>query len=138
MNDTNNSNENNINSMDTPLVSVIVITYNQEDVLHKALASILMQETTFSYEIIVGEDCSTDNSKKILAEYESKESKIKVIYNIENNVKDSINSIDSLKIGKISVSGAAFISSFILPKIIMEFSMLKKILVKTAKKTANE
>jgi len=41
---------------------------------------------------------------------------------IENSLKNSINSIYSLTSGDISVSGAAFISSFILPKIIMEFS----------------
>jgi len=49
-------------------------------------------------------------------------SAIEEIYRIENNLKDSINSIYSLMVGDISVSGAAFISSFILPKIIMEFS----------------
>lgn len=49
-------------------------------------------------------------------------SAIEDIYRIENNVKDSINSIYSLMVGDISVSGAAFISSFILPEIIMEFS----------------
>lgn len=49
-------------------------------------------------------------------------SAIEEMYRIENNLKDSINSIYSLMVGDISVSGAAFISSFILPKIIMEFS----------------
>ncbi len=49
-------------------------------------------------------------------------SAIEEMYRVENNLKDSINSIYSLMVGDISVSGAAFISSFILPKIIMEFS----------------
>ncbi len=49
-------------------------------------------------------------------------SAIEEISRVENNLKDSINSIYSLMVGNISVSGAAFISSFILPKIIMEFS----------------
>lgn len=49
-------------------------------------------------------------------------SAIEDIYRVENNLRDSINSIYSLMIGDISVSGAAFISSFILPEIIMEFS----------------
>ncbi len=49
-------------------------------------------------------------------------SAIEEIYRIENNLKDSINSIYSLMVGDISVSGAAFISSFLLPKVIMEFS----------------
>lgn len=49
-------------------------------------------------------------------------SAIEDMYRIENNLKDRINSIYSLMVGDIFVSGAAFISSFILPKIIMEFS----------------
>ena len=49
-------------------------------------------------------------------------SAIEEMYRVENNLKDSINSIYSLMVGDISVSGAAFISSFILPNIIMEFS----------------
>lgn len=49
-------------------------------------------------------------------------SAIEEMYRIENSLKNSINSIYSLTVGDISVSGAAFISSFILPKIIMEFS----------------
>lgn len=51
-------------------------------------------------------------------------SAIEDIYRIENNLKDRINSIHSLVVGDISVSGAAFISSFILPKVIMEFSKM--------------
>lgn len=49
-------------------------------------------------------------------------SAIEEINRVERNLQDSVNSIYSLVTGDISVSGAAFISSFILPKIIMEFS----------------
>ncbi|MBR5574802.1 MAG: glycosyltransferase [Paludibacteraceae bacterium] len=84
--------------METPLVSVYVVTYNQEDVLHKALDSILMQETTFSYEIIVGEDCSTDNTCKVLEEYAKKYPQIRPIYNEKNlgiigNVKNVLSHV---------------------------------------------
>lgn len=79
-----NGKENKTNSMETPLVSVIVITYNQENVLHKALDSILMQETIYSYEIIVGDDCSTDNTCKVLEEYAKKYPQIRPIYNEKN------------------------------------------------------
>lgn len=41
---------------------------------------------------------------------------------LENNLKDRVESIRNLNFGNITVSGAAFISSFVLPKIIMEFS----------------
>ncbi len=41
---------------------------------------------------------------------------------IERNVRNNVNNIYSLEVGDVSVSGAAFISSYILPEIIMEFS----------------
>lgn len=49
-------------------------------------------------------------------------SAIEDIKKIERNVRNYIENINNLNIGDISVSGAAFISSFILPEIIMEFS----------------
>ncbi len=47
---------------------------------------------------------------------------IEEMYKIERHLKNYVENIYSLNVGDISVSGAAFISSFILPKIIMEFS----------------
>ena len=47
---------------------------------------------------------------------------IEEMYKIERNLKNYVENIYSLNVGDISVSGAAFISSYILPKIIMEFS----------------
>lgn len=52
-----------------PLVSVYMITYNHEKFISKALDSVLMQKVNFEYEIVVGEDCSKDNTRKILLEY---------------------------------------------------------------------
>lgn len=51
-------------------VSIVVITYNQEKYIAKALESILMQETSFEYEVIIGEDCSTDRTKEIILGYQ--------------------------------------------------------------------
>ncbi len=51
-------------------VSVIVLTYNQEKFIAQAIRSALMQETDFAYEIIVGEDASTDRTGAIVAELE--------------------------------------------------------------------
>ncbi|WP_316835587.1 glycosyltransferase family 2 protein [Pedobacter nutrimenti] len=51
------------------MVSVCCITYNHENYITQALESFLMQETNFEVEILVGEDCSTDNTKAIIAEY---------------------------------------------------------------------
>lgn len=53
-------------------VSVIVITYNQEKWIEKTLESILSQKTNYKYEIIIGEDFSPDNTRKICQEYVDK------------------------------------------------------------------
>lgn len=66
-------------------LSVCIITYNQEKYLPQALDSILNQEHNYSYEIIVGEDCSTDNTRKVLEDYATKYPDIiKPIYNNHN------------------------------------------------------
>jgi len=53
----------------TPLVSVTVITYQHADYIRKCLDGILMQKTKFPYEVIIGEDGSTDGTKEICKEY---------------------------------------------------------------------
>lgn len=55
-----------------PLVSVRVGTYNHEAYISKCLDSILVQKTTFPFEILVGEDSSTDNTRSICIEYAKK------------------------------------------------------------------
>ena len=52
--------------MENPLVSIAVITYNQQESLPKTLDSLLAQKVDFPYEIVVGEDCSTDNTREVL------------------------------------------------------------------------
>lgn len=51
-----------------PLVSVVMITYNHELFIEESLLSILNQETAFEYEVIVGNDGSTDNTDKLVQE----------------------------------------------------------------------
>jgi len=52
--------------MRKPKVSVCVITYNQEAVIGECLQSIVEQQTDFEFEIIVGEDCSTDGTRAVV------------------------------------------------------------------------
>lgn len=52
-------------------VSVAVITYNMQRYLPQLLDSILMQKVNFRYEIIVDDDCSPDNSRQILLDYQA-------------------------------------------------------------------
>lgn len=58
--------------MEEIMLSIIVATYNHEKYISKALDSILMQKVNFKYEVLIGEDCSTDNTAKVLKEYEKK------------------------------------------------------------------
>lgn len=57
---------------DAPLVSVCVITYNQQDYIRACLDGILMQQTDFPFEICLGEDESTDETRAICQEYADK------------------------------------------------------------------
>ena len=54
---------------DWPAVSVSVITYNQRDLLPRALDSILAQRTNFRFEIIIGDDGSTDGTQDVIRDY---------------------------------------------------------------------
>ena len=53
-------------------VSVGILTYNQTQYIRQCLDSILMQVTDFDYEIVVGDDASSDGTLDILREYASK------------------------------------------------------------------
>ncbi len=54
-----------------PKISVLVITYNQEDVISRAIDSLLAQKD-YIYEICVSDDCSKDRTWEILQEYSLK------------------------------------------------------------------
>ena len=56
--------------MGNVMLSIYVTTYNHENYIVRALDSILMQKTRYSYEVFVGEDCSTDNTRQVLRQWE--------------------------------------------------------------------
>lgn len=53
----------------SPMVSVIVITYNQEQWIQQTIESIINQKTDYSFEIIIGEDFGTDGTRTICKKY---------------------------------------------------------------------
>lgn len=70
-----------------PLVSVITVTYNQEKYISQCLDSILGQKTDFDIELIIGEDESTDDTRKICRMYADKyPSKVRLIEQSRDNV----------------------------------------------------
>ena len=48
------------------LLSVLMISYNHEKYIREALLSVLMQQTNFSFEIILSDDCSIDQTDEII------------------------------------------------------------------------
>lgn len=54
----------------SPLVSVCIVTYNQEAYISEALDSVLKQDVSFPYEIIVGDDGSDDDTPRLLRAYQ--------------------------------------------------------------------
>jgi glycosyltransferase involved in cell wall biosynthesis len=53
-------------------VTVLLITYNHERFIAQAIESVLMQQTSFDYELVVIEDCSTDRTRDIVTDYQRK------------------------------------------------------------------
>ena len=69
----------------TPLVSVVVTTFNHEPYLATALDAILSQECDFGVEIVLGEDCSSDGTLAICRDYvERYPNIVKLIASTEN------------------------------------------------------
>jgi glycosyltransferase involved in cell wall biosynthesis len=58
--------------MNRPLLSVCLITYNQVNYIKQAIEGILMQKTSFEFEIIIADDCSTDGTTDIVNKYARK------------------------------------------------------------------
>lgn len=53
-------------------VQVICLTYNHKDYIEQALQGFIMQKVNFPYEVLIGDDCSTDGTTKIIKQYAHK------------------------------------------------------------------
>jgi len=74
-----------------PLVSIMMVTYNHEKYLHQAIEGVLMQKVNFTYELLIHDDASTDNSAEIIHEYELKYPDIiKPLYQKKNQYSQGI------------------------------------------------
>jgi len=76
------------------MVSIICPTYNQGKYLRQGLDSIFNQKVNFEYEVLVGEDCSPDNTNEILRIYEEKYPDKIQVFHREKNLKQSKNIYD--------------------------------------------
>lgn len=66
-------------------VNTCIITFNQEKYVAQAIESALNQKTEFAQEIIICDDCSTDNTQQIIQSYTEKfPQRIKAYFNEKN------------------------------------------------------
>ena len=71
--------------VDLTMVSVLMITYNHELYIEQAIEGVLMQQTSFTFELIIGEDCSTDQTRMICKKFKEKyPDKIRLLLPNEN------------------------------------------------------
>ena len=55
-----------------PVVSVHMLAYNHSAYIREAIESVLSQQTEFEFELVIGEDCSQDDTRAICCEYQKK------------------------------------------------------------------
>jgi glycosyltransferase involved in cell wall biosynthesis len=55
-----------------PLVSVVIPAYNRKNTVGATIDSILSQQCNFNFEIVIGDDCSTDNAREVVLDYQKK------------------------------------------------------------------
>jgi len=68
-----------------PMVSVVLCAMNREKTIAQTIDCILAQQCNFPFELIIGEDCGSDNTRNICIEYQKKyPEKIKLILHKEN------------------------------------------------------
>lgn len=70
---------------DKVLISVIIPNYNRADTVGQTIESIVTQEVNAEVEIIIGDDCSTDNARDVLLKYKALyPDTIRLIFNEHN------------------------------------------------------
>ena len=72
--------------MSDPLVSVHMITYNHAPYISRAIEGVLKQKTSFPFDLVIGEDCSTDGTLEIVLDYCKKYPKLVRVVTSEQNV----------------------------------------------------
>ena len=84
--------------MDNNLVSIITPTYNCGRFIEETIKSVQAQ-TYANWEMIISDDCSTDNTRDVISPYLESDSRIKYICN-EKNSGAAITRNNALKVAK--------------------------------------
>lgn len=78
------------------MLSIIVPTYNHENYIIEALESIKKQKTKYKFEVLVGEDASTDNTRQVIKQYEKNNPGFLTVFYRKRNMSNCLvqNSLD--------------------------------------------
>ena len=68
------------------LISVIIPSYNRANTVGQTIESIVSQKVNANIEIIIGDDCSTDNAREVLLQYKEKYPDIIRLFFWEENI----------------------------------------------------
>lgn len=67
------------------LISVVIPSYNRADTVGQTIDSILAQKVDADVEIVIGDDCSTDNAREVLTRYKEQHTDvIKLLFHVQN------------------------------------------------------
>jgi len=77
-------------------LTIVTVSYNQEEYIAQTLESFVMQKTNFQFEVIIADDCSTDSTAKIIKDYADKYPDIIKPMFREKNLGSVKNYIDTL------------------------------------------
>ncbi len=58
--------------MEKAKVTVVTTTYNHDNYIEKCINGIVSQKTNFKFELLISDDCSTDNTREIIKKYAKK------------------------------------------------------------------
>jgi glycosyltransferase involved in cell wall biosynthesis len=76
----------------------MMLTYNHAPYIGNAIEMVLAQETVFPYELIIGEDCSTDGTREIVLDYAARYPDVIRVVMSDNNIGSRKNSLRALRI----------------------------------------
>ncbi|MFT5251374.1 MAG: glycosyltransferase involved in cell wall biosynthesis [Flavobacteriales bacterium] len=84
--------------MNNIAVSIFILTYNQEQFIAQTIESILSQKTNFNFQLVIGEDCSSDNTRTICEQYvHDYGDKVKLLPALHSNIGLIANYIRTIK-----------------------------------------
>ena len=79
-----------------PKVSVMMLTYNHEKYIAEAIRGVVLQKFDHPFELVIGDDCSTDNTLRICREWQQRYPHIIKILERERNIGVHRNLMETL------------------------------------------